>query len=114
MKAGWIALVLLGNVLSSAYRQAQLNTGIFSPKIISVGDLLVGVLIPGLLLVVAYSVYMMIVVWLQPETAPDLTDAELKELDKNRQNSLLMTLLPPITLIIIKTINRKFPNEPTK
>jgi TRAP-type mannitol/chloroaromatic compound transport system permease large subunit len=37
-----IALVLLGDVLSSAFVQAQLNMGIFSPRSVSVGDLFVG------------------------------------------------------------------------
>ncbi len=37
-----IALVLLGDVLSSAYQQAQLTMGIFSPKTVSVGDLFMG------------------------------------------------------------------------
>ena len=41
-----IALVLLGDILSSSYQQAQLNMGIFSPKTVSVGDLFVGALIP--------------------------------------------------------------------
>ena len=35
-----IVLVLLGDVLSSAYQQAQLNQGIYSPETVSVGDLL--------------------------------------------------------------------------
>ena len=46
-----IVLVLLGDVLSNAYQQAQLDMGIFSPETISVGDLFVGALIPGLLVV---------------------------------------------------------------
>ena len=52
-----IVLVLLGDVLSNAYQQAQLDMGIFSPETISVGDLFVGALIPGLLLVTLYIVY---------------------------------------------------------
>src|SRR5690606_33034627 len=44
------ALIILGDVLSSAYQQAQLQQGIFSPDSISVADLFVGALIPGLLL----------------------------------------------------------------
>ncbi len=40
-------LVLLGDVLSSAYQQAQLSMGIFSPKTVSVGDLFMGALVPG-------------------------------------------------------------------
>ncbi len=34
-----IVLVLLGEVLSSSYQQAQLKRGIFSPETVSVGDL---------------------------------------------------------------------------
>jgi tripartite ATP-independent transporter DctM subunit len=49
-----IILVLLGDVLSSAYQQAQLNQGIFSPETVSVGDLFLGAVIPGLILVVMY------------------------------------------------------------
>jgi tripartite ATP-independent transporter DctM subunit len=53
-----IVLVLLGDVLSAAYQQAQLDMGVFSPDTVSVGDLFVGALIPGLLLVAAYIAYM--------------------------------------------------------
>ena len=49
-----IVLVLLGDVLSSAYQQAQLNQGIYSPETVSVGDLFVGAIIPGLILVASY------------------------------------------------------------
>ena len=48
--------LLLGDVLSSAYQQAQLDMGIFSPKTVSVGDLFMGALVPGLLLVVFYMI----------------------------------------------------------
>ena len=46
-----IALVLLGDVLSNAYQQAQMSQGLFAPKTVSVGDLFAGALIPGLILV---------------------------------------------------------------
>ena len=49
-----IILVLLGDVLSSAYQQAQLDMGIFAPETVSVGDLFTGALIPGLVLVGLY------------------------------------------------------------
>ena len=42
-----IALVLLGDVLSSAYQQAQLTQGVLSPKTVSVGDLFAGAILPG-------------------------------------------------------------------
>ncbi|MEE8427865.1 MAG: TRAP transporter large permease subunit, partial [Woeseiaceae bacterium] len=49
-----IILVMLGDVMASAYQQAQLEMGNFSPRTVSVGDLFAGALIPGLLLVVFY------------------------------------------------------------
>jgi TRAP-type mannitol/chloroaromatic compound transport system permease large subunit len=50
-----IVLVLLGDVLSSSYQQAQLDMGVWSPETVSVGDLFVGALIPGLMLVASIS-----------------------------------------------------------
>ena len=44
-----IILVLLGDVLANAYQQAQQKLGIFSPKTVTVSDLFVGALLPGLL-----------------------------------------------------------------
>ena len=52
-----IILVLLGDVISTAYQQSQLDQGIFSPSTVSVSDLFAGALIPGLLLVSLYLVY---------------------------------------------------------
>ena len=54
-----ISLVLLGDVLSNAYQQAQLNMGIFAPKSVSVGDLFAGSIIPGLCLVGLYLIYVL-------------------------------------------------------
>ena len=55
-----IALVLLGDILSSAYQQAQLSMDIFNPKTVSVGDLFIGALIPGLVLVAMYILYLLL------------------------------------------------------
>ena len=52
-----IALVLLGDVLGSAYQHAQLQQGIFSPETVSIGELFAGAIIPGLLLVLLYALY---------------------------------------------------------
>ena len=43
-----IVLVLLGDVMSSAYQQAQLQQGVFAPETVSVGDLFAGALLPGI------------------------------------------------------------------
>ncbi len=93
-----IILVLLGDVLSSAYSQAQLSQGIFSPKTVSVGDLFVGALIPGLGLVLMYIVYLVGVAILSPNAMPP------READETEAIPSLFTvlgaLLPPLMLIL--------------
>lgn len=91
-----IVLVLLGDVMSSAYQQSQLSLGIFSPKTVSVGDLFVGALIPGLLLVGLYILYLIGVALLQPRKLPALPQEALGPLDWVR---LSKALLPPLLLI---------------
>jgi len=71
-----IILVLLGDVLSSAYQQAQLEMGIFSPDTVSVGDLFVGAIIPGLMLVGLYIAWMIIIAIFKPEQAPAIPEDE--------------------------------------
>ena len=65
-----IILVMLGDVMTTAYQQAQLEMGEFSPKTVSVGDLFAGALIPGLLLVLLYVVYILGVALIRPASMP--------------------------------------------
>ncbi|HCX26827.1 MAG TPA: C4-dicarboxylate ABC transporter [Cellvibrionales bacterium] len=91
-----IALVLLGDILSTAYQQAQINQGIFSPKTISVGDLFVGALIPGIILVSLYLIYIFIYSWLKPNVAPAyINDEDISSLQ------IISNLLPPLALIFL-------------
>ena len=69
-----IILVLLGDVLSSAYQQAQLQQGIFRPETVSVGDLFIGALLPGLLLVALYIGYLLFVAVSKPQAMPAWSD----------------------------------------
>jgi tripartite ATP-independent transporter DctM subunit len=89
-----IILVLLGDVLSSAYSQAQLSQGIFSPDTVSVGDLFVGALIPGLGLVALYIIYLIGLAFFKPGTMPVATST-----DRVRLLEVLLALLPPLILI---------------
>ncbi|MGB2044626.1 MAG: TRAP transporter large permease [Porticoccaceae bacterium] len=89
-----IALVLLGDTLSSAYQQAQLNMGIFTPKTVSIGDLFVGALIPGLILVVMYCLYMIIV------ARPSLPETEDTVSANYSLAKVMRNLLPPVVLIV--------------
>ena len=52
-----IALVLLGDVMSNAFQRAQNNMGIFSQKTVTVGDLFVGAIVPGILICTSYLIY---------------------------------------------------------
>ena len=86
--------MLLGDVLSSAYQQAQLEMGIFSPETISVGDLFVGAVIPGLLLVCMYIIYMAFIAFIKPDAMPAIP----REAHANANHILedvLLSLLPP-------------------
>jgi tripartite ATP-independent transporter DctM subunit len=95
-----IALVLLGDVLSAAYQQAQLKMGVWSTKTVSVGDLFVGALIPGLILVALYILYTLGYSLLKPEKAPPVKRTELAEESGPLLKDLISGLLPPLLLII--------------
>ncbi|WP_237059739.1 TRAP transporter large permease [Microbulbifer sediminum] len=90
-----IALVLLGDTLSNAYQQAQLSAGIFNPKPVSVGDLFVGAIVPGLLLVSAYIVYLLFVARREPAVASDNDQGRVDLPDT------LKSLVPPIALMVL-------------
>lgn len=96
-----IALVLLGDVMSNAYQQAQLSMGIFSTKTVSVGDLFVGAMVPGLMLVVFYIIYMLGVAYLKPQSAPaaSVEDLEAAKKGGNLAIQVLKSLAPPLILI---------------
>ncbi|MBV1876417.1 MAG: TRAP transporter large permease subunit [Pseudomonadales bacterium] len=89
-----IALVLLGDVLSNAYQQAQLSQGIFTPKTVSVGDLFAGAIIPGLLLVGLYLSYIFCIVLLKPELAPPA-----KNTSAVKFSEIITSIVPPLLLI---------------
>lgn len=94
-----IVLVLLGDVVATAYQQAQLNNGVFSPETISVGDLFAGALLPGLALVLLYLLYIVVVAWLQPERLPR-PNRTTSQHRPNRYRHLLSDLAPPLILIV--------------
>ncbi|MFN2309082.1 MAG: TRAP transporter large permease subunit [Gammaproteobacteria bacterium] len=95
-----IVLVLLGDQLSSAYQQAQLDSGIYAPETVSVGDLFVGALIPGLLLVLAYLIYIAVLAALSPARMPAVPASELRALrGPGMAGRVLKALFPPLALV---------------
>ncbi len=91
-----IALVLLGDVLSNAYQEAQLKQGLWSLDTVSVGDLFVGALIPGLILVGLYLTYVLVISLWKPHLAPAMRRDEHAAVG---WAEILRGLLPPLLLI---------------
>ena len=64
---------------------------------ISVGDLFIGALLPGLLMSAVFAIYVLVISALKPELAPELKP-ELT--DSGRPLQLVRSVLPPIALIV--------------
>ena len=90
-----IALVLLGDVMSNAYQRAQNNMGIFSQKTVTVGDLFIGAIIPGIMICVGYLIYTIY----KNKNNSNISHG-LNELSINRIE-LFKTLALPIGLIFL-------------
>ena len=88
-----IALVLLGDTMSSAYQQAQLKMNIVNTQTVSVGDLFVGAIVPGIVLVFLYLTYVLIRATVQPSCAPPAT------VEETDMRSVVTAVLPPLGLI---------------
>ena len=87
-----LVLILLADVLSSAYQQAQLNAGIFTPETITISDLFAGAIIPGLLLPIMFILYIKFL--------------KIKNVDSNlniKKNNIkfISSFFPPILLIFV-------------
>ena len=94
-----IVLVLLGDVLSSAYQQAQLKLGVFNPKTISVGDLFIAAIIPGLILVGLYMLYLIFTAFFRPTIIAPVTACPDEE--KIPLKDICFSLLPVLMLILL-------------
>ena len=95
-----IVLILLGDQISAAYQQAQLAKGNFAPESISVTDLFMGALLPGLCLVGLYIVWQIIYANIYPDKMPAIPKSERDELEfKELRNRVLKVLIPPLVLI---------------
>ena len=90
-----IALVLLGDVMSNAYQRAQNDMGIFSQKTVTVGDLFVGAIVPGILICISYVLYTIYQNSKNPNIV-SLSDAATAPITE-----ILKTLALPLMLIIM-------------
>ena len=89
-------LIILSDVMSNAYQQAQFAQGKFSIDTISVGQIFAGALLPGLTLVVLYIVYILGRAWLVPGDAP----AAEKLSEPPGGPAIFRAIFPPVMLIV--------------
>jgi len=79
-----IVLVLIGDIVG-----------------VPVGDLFMGAVLPGIVLVILYIIYILIISWLKPEWAPAVPQAELDAISRGDLfKRMMVALFPPLFLIV--------------
>lgn len=89
-------LIILSDVMSNAYQQAQFEQGKFTVETISVGQIFAGALLPGLLLVAIYIVYVLGRAFLIPAEAPPMR----QDIARPSGTEIVQAIVPPILLIV--------------
>jgi tripartite ATP-independent transporter DctM subunit len=92
-----IVLVLLADIFQGANEQASQISGNLAPTPVSSVDLFAGAIIPGILLVFLYGIWILINSILKPDNFP----VQKKNKEKVILIDLLGTIFPPIALIIL-------------
>ncbi len=96
-----IVLILLGDQISAAYQQAQLAQGNFSPEAVTVTDLFVGALLPGLVLVGLYIGWQYTYGTIKPDAMPPIPKDERSAVSAAELRArVVRALLPPLVLIV--------------
>ena len=79
-----IVLVLIGDIVG-----------------VPVGDLFMGAVLPGMVLVFLYIFYILLISWLKPEWAPPVPQAELDAISKGELfKRMMLALFPPLFLMV--------------
>ena len=68
-------LIILADVMSTAFQQAQYEQGLFTVQTLSVGQIFAAALVPGLVLVGLYVTYILVLSRLRPDMAPPVQEA---------------------------------------
>ena len=92
-----IVLILLAEMLQGANEEAGLMTGDLAPLQVTAIDLFAGALIPGLILVGMFIVYILIVAKLKPSDLPILQSTKTKA---EKIRTAVFEVIPPIFLIL--------------
>lgn len=92
-----IVLVVLGDQIANAHQEAARLAGNWALEPVSVGDLFAGALIPGLILVSLYVLYLLAKAFMSPETSPSL---QKEQADHGSGRRLMLALVAPLGLMI--------------
>ena len=90
-------MVLLADIFQGANEQASQITGDLAPTPVSSVDLFAGAILPGMLLVILYTFWIFFCSILKPTNFP----VKSKSNEEISFKKLLITILPPIVLIIL-------------
>ncbi len=91
-------LIFMGDMLSGINAQVQMEKGNFAPTPVSVGDLFAGAMLPGLLLVGLYSLYVVFKAFTDPKSCPATPVPPEEKKDLARE--VVFALIPPLALIL--------------
>ena len=92
-----IVLILLAEMLQGANEEAGLLTGDLAPLPVTAIDLFAGALIPGLILVGMFIIYILIVAKLRPSDLPILKSQKTQS---EKIKTAIFEVIPPIFLIL--------------
>jgi len=93
-------LILLGDQLGNSYQAAQLAQGNFAPRTVSVSDLFAGAIIPGLVLVLLYMLYLLGVAIFFPKKSPPIAPDPAAPRGFALARRLAAALFAPLVLIL--------------
>ena len=92
-----IVLILLAEMLQGANEEAGLLTGDLAPLPVTAIDLFAGALIPGLILVCMFIIYILILAKIRPSDLPVLKSRKTKS---EKIKTAIFEVIPPIFLIL--------------
>ncbi len=95
-----IILVILSDQIGAAHQQSLLERGIFSGETVSVGDLFAGSLIPGLILVLSYIIYILIYTNIKKDAGPPVTQKNQQSVKGDLYLRVIKSIVPPLLLIL--------------
>ncbi|NHM20533.1 TRAP transporter large permease [Tritonibacter mobilis] len=91
-------LIFMGDMLSGINSQVQMAKGNFAPVPVSVGDLFAGALLPGVMLVLLYLVWVIFKAFTDPASCPATPVPPEQRASLARE--VLVALVPPLLLIL--------------